>query len=106
MINSNSHLFIEPWYILNFLQKFQNLSCIVSPQPLWGLSSMVPSQFFKPSRGIRQDDPLSPYIFILCIDMLSNYINYQEYIGLCTPIKLSTQGPHMSHLFYAETLLL
>lgn len=34
----------------------------------------VPKKKFSPSRGVGQDDPLSPYIFVLCLEHLTQRI--------------------------------
>lgn len=49
------------------------MTCISSSSfnVLWNYDKA--DQFF-PSRGIRQGDPLSPYIFVICMDKLSHLI--------------------------------
>jgi ribonuclease HI len=63
-------------------------------------------EVFKPSRGIRQGDPLSPYLFILCLEYLSLKIFGACHENRWKPIKASRNGPAFSHLFFADDLLL
>ena len=60
----------------------------------------------KPSRGIRQGDPLSLYLFIICAEALSSLINQAVQNGVITGVSTSKSGPQLSHLFFADDSLL
>lgn len=81
------------------------MSCIssVSTTILFNGGTMDP---IIPSRGIRQGDPLSPYIFILCMDWLGQLIEGKCAEKLWLPVKSSKSGPSFSHLFFADDLVL
>lgn len=49
---------------------------------------------------------MSPYIFILCMEMLSTYINHQVDIRKWDSINLGYNCPPSSHLFFADDLVL
>jgi hypothetical protein len=57
----------------------------------------------KPSRGIRQGDPLSPYLFLLCAEAFSSMLSKAERTGVITGVP---KGPKLSHLFFADDSLL
>ena len=61
---------------------------------------------FCPARGVRQGDPLSPYVFILCMDKLSHIISDTVEKKLWNPMRVGTNGPAISHLMFADDLLL
>jgi len=73
---------IEWSYVRNTLQSFGFppmitgviMSCI-STSKVAILVNGIRTEFFEPSRGIRQGDPMSTYIFILCMEKLSHNIN-------------------------------
>lgn len=64
------------------------------------------TDFFKPGRGIRQGDPISPYLFVLCIERLSHIILKEVDKGNWKGIKVSRNGPTLSHLFFADDMVL
>ena len=61
---------------------------------------------FQPTRGIRQVDPFSPYLFILCMEVLGAMINEKCNEKLWNPIKASQGGLAFSHLFFTDDLVL
>ncbi|XP_057791345.1 uncharacterized protein LOC131008488 [Salvia miltiorrhiza] len=58
-----------------------------------------------PGRGLRQGDPLSPYLFILCAEGLSAMIRYETDCGNLHGIQMGRGGPAVSHLMFADDCL-
>jgi hypothetical protein len=56
----------------------------------------------QPSRGIGQGDPISLYLFILCVEVLSALLFKAETKGVITRVPTSLQGPRLSHIFFAD----
>ena len=61
---------------------------------------------FTPIRGLRQGDPLSPYLFLLCAKGLHSLIQQVEISGSIKGVSLCSVGPKVSHLFFADDSLL
>jgi hypothetical protein len=61
---------------------------------------------FSPSRGLRQRDPLSPFLFLFVPDGLSALLQKEvENTGI-SPLKVCHNAPGISHLLFADDTLL
>ena len=58
-----------------------------------------------PSRGLRQGDPLSPYLFILCLEHLSIQLTEAVQDKRLHPISFRGRV-RLSHLFFADDIFL
>ncbi|XP_074297338.1 uncharacterized protein LOC141628049 [Silene latifolia] len=61
-----------------------------------------PSETFVPSRGLRQGDPLSPYFFILCAEVLSSLMRRAVEMNSLHGVRVSSNAPPISHLLFAD----
>ena len=64
------------------------------------------TQQFRLSRGIRQGDPLSPYIFVLCLERLSQLINQNVEDNRWKPFSVRRNELRISHLCFADDMFL
>ena len=62
----------------------------------------IPHGTIEPQRGIRQGDPLSPYLFILCVDILSHLIKNRVAEGDIRGIRIGNGVPGVTHLQFAD----
>ncbi|XP_074282988.1 uncharacterized protein LOC141607529 [Silene latifolia] len=92
--------------LLGFPPKFRGwiMSCISSPWFSLKINGEL-TGFFQGRSGIRQGDPLSPYLFVLGMGILSRYLRricdqtQVSYHPKCSNIKLT-------HLIFADDLMI
>lgn len=93
---------------LGIPQNLQNLifHCISSTSMRinWNGSSSSP---FSCSRGLRQGDPISPYLFVLCLERLGHSIQDAVNAGSWIPFSFGRgHCPKLSYMCFADDLIL
>eukprot|EP00253_Pinus_taeda_P033084 PITA_33084 len=66
----------------------------------------TPSRIFTPSRGLRQGDPLSPFLFVLMMGGLGRVIKMENVEGRIQGIKLTLDGEANTHQQFVDDTML
>ncbi|CAL1397819.1 unnamed protein product [Linum trigynum] len=61
-----------------------------------------PAGYFSPSRGLRQGDPLSPLLFVICTEGFAALLRKAIDEGRLQGVKVAPRAPRISHLFFAD----
>ncbi|KAL4592668.1 hypothetical protein LXL04_005671 [Taraxacum kok-saghyz] len=61
-----------------------------------------PTKEFPVTKGVRQGDPLSPFLFVIAMEGLNIIMNSAIQNSIYHGVKLPNDGPSVSHLFYAD----
>ncbi|KAL0355322.1 UNVERIFIED_CONTAM: putative mitochondrial protein [Sesamum radiatum] len=101
------------WYFLErvllrlgFDSRFVELimMCVTSVSFSFMLNGM-PFENLQPGRGLRQGDPLSPYLFLFCTEAFSGMIRQAEE-GAIHGVRVCRNGPRVTHLLFADDTLI
>lgn len=55
-----------------------------------------------PSRGLRQGDSISPYLYLLYAEGLSRMLTYTEHKRFISGISIAPNAPSINHLYFAD----
>ena len=61
---------------------------------------------FHPSQGLRQGDPLSPYLFIICQEVLYRLIENKLALGNISGVRINVSDQIITHVMFADHLML
>jgi len=61
-----------------------------------------PTSEFKPEKGLRQGDPLAPFLFLVVVEGLSGDVREAEKCGLLEGLIIGRKEVHISMLQFAD----
>ncbi|XP_021762976.1 uncharacterized protein LOC110727703 [Chenopodium quinoa] len=90
--------FAEGW-----VRRIMDCLCSVSYSFKWNgkVSGCV-----SPARGLRQGDPISPYLFLMCAEAFSSLLVKAANDNLISGARVCRGAPKISHIFFADDSIL
>ena len=81
------------------------MGCVTTPT-FFVLINGKPYGHIQPSRGIRQGDHLSSYLFLLCVKGFTSLLAKAELEGRIHGVAICRRAPKISNLLFADDSLL
>ena len=81
------------------------MSCFTTSS-IYVLINGKPHGNIHPSRGIRQGDPLSPYLFLLCAEGFTSLLIKADLEGKIHGVSVCKSAPKITNLLFADDSLL
>ena len=90
-------------FVQNWVDYIMNCMSTISYQVM--LNGSI-GETFRPTRGLRQGDPLSPFLCLICGEGLSSLMKMATKEGILKGVKASRGGPQVSHLLFVYDYIL
>ncbi|XP_062110758.1 uncharacterized protein LOC133822432 [Humulus lupulus] len=81
------------------------MKCVTSVQYSFQINGASYGEVI-PSRGLRQGDPLSPYLFLFCAEGFSALIQQAKSRKEIKELRIANIAPFITHLFFADDSLI